>query len=124
MAPQQALANEIAGKPVHRVEFHEITPDAIAHAFASPRQIDVNRGERATSPPHSGSVGRLQPQPIGQRQAEQRGLSAGRVQCVALRLVVEREREILAFVPVEYWTIEAELEEVQISDFDFRFERD
>jgi DNA topoisomerase-1 len=113
----KALEGEIAGKPVHRVEFHEITPDAIAHAFASPRQIDVNRVDAQQARRILDRLVGYSLSPLVSDKLSKRGLSAGRVQSVALRLVVEREREILAFVPVEYWTIEADLEKrLEIGD--------
>ncbi|MCS6774144.1 MAG: type I DNA topoisomerase [Thermoflexales bacterium] len=104
-----ALQPDIANKPVHRVEFHEITQEAIDHAFAHPRQID----ERAVNAQQARRIlDRLvgyKLSPLLSDKLSLRGLSAGRVQSVALRLVVEREREIQAFVPQEYWTLEAEL---------------
>jgi DNA topoisomerase I len=104
-----ALASEIEGKPVHRVEFHEITPDAINHAFANPRQIDVNAVSAQQARRILDRLVGYKLSPLVSDKLSMRGLSAGRVQSVAVRLVVEREREIMAFVPVEYWSLEVEL---------------
>lgn len=91
-----------------RVTFSEITEPAIRAAFANPRAInrdlvDAQQARRVVDR----IVGYLL-SPLLWRKVR-RGLSAGRVQSVAVRLVVEREREIRAFVPREYWTIEARL---------------
>ena len=95
-------------KPYHRVVFHEITDEAIKHAFNHPRSIDMQLV-------NAQQARRILDRLVGYKispllwQKVRRGLSAGRVQSVALRIIVDREREILDFVPVEYWTIEAEL---------------
>jgi DNA topoisomerase-1 len=106
---RSALAGEIVGKPVQRVEFHEITQDAIQHAFAHPRQIDENAVNAQQARRILDRLVGYKLSPLVSDKLNMRGLSAGRVQSVAVRLVVEREREIQAFVPVEYWSIEAEL---------------
>ncbi len=111
-----ALRSALRGKPVHRVEFHEITRDAIDHAFANPRTVnqqlvDAQQARRVLDR----LVGYLI-SPLLSKKVSKRSLSAGRVQSVAVRLVVEREREIQAFVPVEYWSIEAELEKWKTED--------
>ena len=96
------------GKPVYRVVFNEITPTAVRQAIASPRQIDANLVDAQ-------QARRILDRLVGYKLSPllwdkvKRGISAGRVQSVAVRLVVEREREITAFVPQEYWTIEADL---------------
>ncbi|TXI51541.1 MAG: DNA topoisomerase I [Lysobacter sp.] len=94
-------------KTLHRVVFTEITPRAIKEAMAKPRQIaaplvDAQQARRALDY----LVG-FNLSPVLWRKV-QRGLSAGRVQSPALRMIVEREEEIEAFVAREYWTIEAE----------------
>ncbi len=94
-------------KPLHRVVFTEITPRAIREAMNQPRQIanelvDAQQARRALDY----LVG-FNLSPVLWRKV-QRGLSAGRVQSPALRMIVEREEEIEAFVPREYWSIEAE----------------
>jgi len=94
--------------PVHRVAFHEITKRAVAEAFSHPRGVDMRLVEAQ-------QARRILDRLVGYRigpllwRKVKGGLSAGRVQSVALRLVVEREREIEAFVPQEFWSIEAEL---------------
>ncbi|MFQ5593520.1 MAG: type I DNA topoisomerase [Anaerolineae bacterium] len=102
---------EAAGIPdevARRVVFHEITQDAVARAFADPRGINM---ELVNAQQARRILDRLVGYKISPLLwAKVRGrLSAGRVQTVALRLVVEREREIEAFIPEEYWSIEAEL---------------
>ena len=109
----KALENEIGDKPVHRVEFHEITQDAISRAFAEPREVNMNRVDAQQARRILDRLVGYNLSPLVSDKLSRRGLSAGRVQSVALRLVVEREREILAFVPVEYWTIEADLEKMR-----------
>ena len=106
---QQALAKEIAGRPVQRVEFHEITRDAVDHAFANPRTVDMDRVDAQQARRILDRLVGYKLSPLLRDKMGRKGLSAGRVQSVAVRLVVEREREIQAFVPVEYWSIEAEL---------------
>jgi len=105
----QALKAAIGLRPVHRVEFHEITDDAIEHAFAHPREIDMQRVEAQQARRILDRLVGYTLSPLLRGKMGRRGLSAGRVQSVAVRLVVDREREIEAFVPVEYWSLEAEL---------------
>ena len=96
-------------KKIFRVLFNEITPKAIKAAFEKPGQIDMHLVDAQ-------QARRLLDRLVGYKISPllwdkvRRGLSAGRVQTVALRLIVEREREIRAFVPKEYWTIHALLE--------------
>ncbi len=104
-----ALKRQVQGIPVHRVEFHEITQDAVAHAFAHPRTIDQPRVDSQQARRILDRVVGYTLSPLLRDKVGRKNLSAGRVQSVALRLVCEREREIQAFVPVEYWSIEAEL---------------
>ena len=99
---------EIDPERTKRVVFHEITRPAIEEAFAHPREIDMNlvdaqQGRRILDRLVGYSIS-----PLLWRKVRGR-LSAGRVQSVALRLIVDREREIQAFVPEEFWTIKAEL---------------
>lgn len=89
-----------------RVVFHEITKDVVINAINNPGKIDMNLVK-------SGETRRILDRIIGFRlsklmQSKTGGKSAGRVQSVALKLIVDREREIRAFVPKEYWTIEAD----------------
>ena len=106
----QHLAEEIVPKkpavPAFRVMFNEITKRAVQAAFEHPKQIDANlvdaqQARRVLDRLVGYKVSPLLCRTIGGR------LSAGRVQSVALRMVVEREREIEAFVKTEYWTIAA-----------------
>jgi DNA topoisomerase-1 len=91
-----------------RVVFHEITKDAVAAAFAHPRQLDMKRIEAQQARRILDRLVGYQISPLLWRKVRSR-TSAGRVQSVALRLIVEREQEIADFVPVEYWSIEADL---------------
>jgi DNA topoisomerase-1 len=94
--------------PVHRVVFHEITKEAIKEAFDRPRGIDLQLVDAQQARRILDRLVGYKLSPILWKKVK-RGLSAGRVQSVAVRLIVDREREIRAFVPVEYWSIEAEL---------------
>jgi DNA topoisomerase-1 len=94
--------------PIHRIEFHEITKNAILNAVKQPRQIDAERFEAQQARRILDRLVGYQISPLLWKKV-QPGLSAGRVQSVAVRLVVDRERERDAFVPVEYWSIEADL---------------
>jgi len=103
------LKNQSANKPVHRVEFHEITQDAIRHAFSQPRALDMGRVDAQQARRVLDRIVGYTISPLLAKKMKKWTLSAGRVQSVAVRLVVEREREIQNFVAVEYWSIEAEL---------------
>ncbi len=91
-----------------RVVFHEITKPAVQAAFEHPREIDMDRVNAQQARRILDRLVGYKLSPLLWRKVRGR-LSAGRVQSVAVRLVVEREREIESFVPVEYWTIDAEL---------------
>ena len=95
--------------PIHRVLFHEITKDGIKAAMARPRAIDIKLFEAQQARRILDRLVGYQASPILWKVVK-KGLSAGRVQTVALRLIVERERDIRAFRPQEYWSISAELE--------------
>jgi DNA topoisomerase-1 len=92
-----------------RVIFHEITPRAIKEAFLSPRDFDLNMVEAQLTRRILDRIVGYFLSPLLWRKIG-RGLSAGRVQSVALRLIVQRERKIKEFKPSEYWEIEAELQ--------------
>jgi DNA topoisomerase I len=102
------LAEVLNLRSPKRIEFHEITADAVRRALEAPREIDMRlvNAQQARR-----VVDRL----VGYRLSPflwakvQKGIGAGRVSSVALRLVVDREEEIRKFVPVESWTIDAEL---------------
>jgi len=102
------VADQVETKaPIHRVRFEEITKEAVKAAMANPGVI---KDELVNAQQARRILDRL----VGYKaspilwQSIKTGLSAGRVQTVALRLIVERERDIRAFKPVEYWTIAAE----------------
>jgi DNA topoisomerase-1 len=101
-------AMDLDGKPYRRVEFHEITNDAVKAAFDEPREIDMRLVDAQQGRRVLDRLVGYKISPILWKKIR-RGLSAGRVQSVALRIVVDREREIEAFVPQEYWTIDAKL---------------
>jgi len=101
------VADQINSKvPVHRVLFEEITRDAVLAAMELPRKIDERKVDAQQARRILDRLVGYKASPILWRTIKT-GLSAGRVQTVALRLIVEREREIRAFTPQEYWTIEA-----------------
>ncbi len=107
------LKNELgSGKKVLRVIFNEITKEAVQEAFKHPSEINMDlvgaqQARRVLDRLVGYSLSPLLWQKVG------RGLSAGRVQSVALRLIVDREREVRAFIPEEYWSIEAELKKAK-----------
>ena len=94
--------------PIHRVVFQEITRNAVQQAIQNPRTIDTNLVNAQQARRVLDRLVGYQISPLLWDKVK-RGLSAGRVQSVAVRLIVEREREVETFVPVEYWTIEADL---------------
>ncbi|MGE3465039.1 MAG: type I DNA topoisomerase, partial [Pseudomonadales bacterium] len=104
------LRETIGGDPTRyrRVVFNEITRKAIAEAFESPGELDMNQVQAQQARRFLDRVVGFELSPLLWAKVA-RGLSAGRVQSVAVRLVVEREREIRAFVPEEYWEVFAEL---------------
>jgi DNA topoisomerase I len=103
-------ATEAERERIKRVIFHEITDHAVEQAFQHPRSIDMDLV-------NAQQARRILDRLVGYNLTEllwdrvRNRLSAGRVQSIALRLVVDREREIEAFVPVEYWTLDAELQQ-------------
>ena len=105
---------ELLGIPddkTYRVTFNEITKNVVNQSIAAPRAIDQNLVDAQQARRILDRIVGYQLSPLLWKKIR-RGLSAGRVQSVATRLVVERELEIRAFVPQEYWSIEAELERV------------
>jgi DNA topoisomerase-1 len=107
-------------KPVHRVTFNEITKRAVQEAFAHPREIDWNLVDAQQTRRILDRLVGFQVSPLLWDKVR-RGLSAGRVQTVALRLIVEREREIQKFEKKEYWTLDAHLHAAKAPAFDARF---
>jgi DNA topoisomerase-1 len=98
-----------ANIPIRRVLFHEITKDAVQRAIQQAGEIDAKKVEAQQARRVLDRLVGYKASPVLWKTVK-KGISAGRVQTVALRLIVEREREIRAFKPVEYWTIEALLE--------------
>ncbi|MEF8792287.1 type I DNA topoisomerase [Thiohalorhabdus sp.] len=99
---------KLEGKPVYRVVFHEITKTAVQEAVADPREISENLVNAQQARRALDYLVGFNLSPLLWKKVR-RGLSAGRVQSPALRLVAEREQEIEAFEPTEYWSIEADL---------------
>jgi len=95
-------------KPVHRVEFHEITKTAIQRAIQEPRELSTNLVNAQQARRALDYLVGFNLSPLLWKKVR-RGLSAGRVQSPALRLIVERELEIERFKAREYWTIESDL---------------
>jgi DNA topoisomerase I len=118
---QDELSSVAKKNSIRRVTFNEITPKAVRAAFADARNVDQHLVDAQQTRRVLDRIVGYQISPLLWDKVR-RGLSAGRVQTVALRLIVEREREIQAFVPVEYWTIDAQLSPLkQRTDFTARF---
>ncbi len=111
---------EAAPPRIQRVTFNEITKRAVQAAFEHPRAIDQNLVDAQQARRVLDRLVGYQVSPLLWDKVR-RGLSAGRVQTVALRLIVEREREIKAFEKKEYWTIDAHLAASKPPAFDARF---
>ncbi len=109
-------ALELPGEKVRRVTFHEITRAAIRQAFASPRQLDLDRVNAQQARRILDRIVGYQLSPLLWDKIRP-GLSAGRVQSVAVRLIAEREREIRDFVPEEFWKITVDLRTPRGEDF-------
>ena len=103
----------------NRIEFNEISPKAVETALRHPRKIDYNLVDAQQARRVLDRLVGYKLSPLLNNKIRN-GLSAGRVQSVALRLVVDREREIAAFVPEEYWTITAELQDKEKKFSPFR----
>ncbi|MBI4139037.1 type I DNA topoisomerase [Candidatus Uhrbacteria bacterium] len=110
------ILDEVPEK-TQRITFHEITKEAITDALKHPRPLDMQQVDAQQARRILDRLVGYKLSPFLWRKV-QRGLSAGRVQSVAVRLIVEREREILAFVPQEYWTIEGTFESTRGETFD------
>ncbi len=95
----------------HRIEFNEISPAAVTRALEHPREIDYNLVDAQQARRVLDRLVGYKLSPLLCKRIRS-GLSAGRVQSVALRLIVDREREIRAFVPEEHWDITAELQDI------------
>ena len=112
--------DENGNERIRRVTFNEITQRAVREAFERPRDIDRNLVDAQQARRVLDRLVGYQVSPLLWDKVR-RGLSAGRVQTVALRLIVEREREIKAFEKKEYWTIDAHLSGPKPPAFDARF---
>src|ERR1039457_284754 len=106
-------------KKIRRVTFNEITKKAVQGAFQHARELDQNLVDAQQTRRVLDRLVGYQISPLLWDKVR-RGLSAGRVQTVAVRLIVEREREIGAFGPVEYWTLDAELRPEKQADKSFK----
>lgn len=95
---------------IYRIEFNEITPKAVKYAVEHYRQIDMDKVKAQQTRQILDKLVGYKLSPVLWKQLGNYHLSAGRVQSVALRMICEREEEIDAFVPVEYWTITVQLE--------------
>ena len=104
-------ATDAHEKPVHRVVFHEITPGAVLAAMENPREIDMDLVDAQQARRILDRLVGYGVSPLLWKKVK-RGLSAGRVQSAALRIVSEREREIEAFQPIEYWSLDADLAKI------------
>ena len=114
------IAQELDGQArdtIYRVLFNEITPRAITEAMRNPGRIDEDKVNAQQARRILDRLVGYQISPLLWRKVR-RGLSAGRVQSVALRLICEREKEIDAFVPQEYWTVTVVLEGDQPPSFE------
>ena len=109
-----------AGPDIFRVTFNEITSRAVKEAFDHPREIDWNKVDAQQTRRVLDRIVGYQVSPLLWDKVR-RGLSAGRVQTVAVRMIVEREREIQAFEKKEYWTLDAHLAAAKPPAFDARF---
>jgi DNA topoisomerase-1 len=117
---QKELEEHPDGVNIRRVTFNEITQRAVKAAFENPRDIDRNLVDAQQARRVLDRLVGYQVSPLLWDKVR-RGISAGRVQTVALRLIVDREREIKAFIKEEYWTIDANLSANKPPAFDARF---
>ncbi|MGN0018770.1 MAG: type I DNA topoisomerase [Candidatus Gastranaerophilaceae bacterium] len=101
---------DVEDKKIQRIEFNEITPKAVKHAVENPREIDYDRVKAQQTRQILDRLVGYKISPVLWEKLRNNHLSAGRVQSVALRMICEREDEIEAFKPVEYWSISTILE--------------
>src|SRR3989338_8321500 len=117
------LAQALGLEKFQRIVFHEITKPAIESALKNPRDIDINLVDAQQARRILDRIVGYKLSPFLWKKVA-RGLSAGRVQSVAVRLVVEREREIQKFIPQEYWTVEVRLQHKKIEFSAFLIKKD
>ncbi len=103
-------ALKIEKNPIKRIVFHEITKDAILEALENPREVDQNLVDAQQARRILDRAVGYELSPLIWRKVRY-GLSAGRVQSVAVRIIVDREKEIEAFIPEEYWKIKTEFKD-------------
>ncbi|KRM72624.1 type I DNA topoisomerase [Lacticaseibacillus brantae] len=103
-------------KGKNRVVFNEITKDAVKNAFKTPRSIDMNLVDAQQARRILDRLVGYSISPLLWKKVK-KGLSAGRVQSIALKLIIDRENEIAAFVPEEYWTIDGEFQKGRSKKF-------
>ena len=103
-------ALKLKNQPIKRVVFHEITRSAVLHALENPRELDQNLVDAQQARRILDRAVGYQLSPLLWRKVKG-GLSAGRVQSVAVRIIVDREREIRAFKPEEYWKIKSDFKD-------------
>lgn len=113
----QVLNKEIKDKPVYRIVFNEITKKAIQDSVAHPGQIDIDKVDAQQARRVLDRIVGYKVSPLLWRLIDDKNLSAGRVQSVALRLICERDLAIEQFVVEEYWTIESEFWKDQLPPF-------
>jgi DNA topoisomerase-1 len=101
-------ALRLPDEKIERITFHEITPEAITEAVQNPRKLDLGLIDSQQARRILDRLVGYQLSPLLWKKIK-RGLSAGRVQSVAVMIICDREEEIKSFIPVEYWSIEAEL---------------
>lgn len=117
----EAIKPVLQEKEAYRISFHEITPEAVRSAVEAPHPLDMDLVDAQQARRVLDRLVGYQVSPVLWKAIKgPKGLSAGRVQTVALRLVVERDREIEGFDPEEYWLLEIELSKVTDQDKRFR----
>ena len=98
---------KVPDEKIYRIVFNEITPKAVKHSVENPRAIDMDMVQAQQTRQILDKLVGFKLSPVLWKQIGNRNLSAGRVQSVALRMICEREEEIEAFVPKEYWSVHA-----------------
>lgn len=101
---------KVPDEKILRIVFNEITPKAVKHSVENPRTIDMDMVKAQQTRQILDKLVGFKLSPVLWKQIGNRNLSAGRVQSVALRMICEREEEIEAFIPQEYWSIHADLD--------------